>query len=57
LPYATLIDKEGKISSMGLVNSREHIESLLNAQDLNVASIQEFLEQQSNNERTLYKQA
>ena len=42
---------------MGLVNSREHIESLLNAQDLNVASIQEFLEKQGNNERTLYKQA
>jgi methylamine dehydrogenase accessory protein MauD len=57
LPYATLIDKQGKIASMGLVNSREHIESLLNAQDLNVASIQEFLEQQSNNERTVYKQA
>ena len=57
LPYATLIDKTGIISSMGLVNSREHIESLLNAQDLNVASIQEFLEKQGNNERTLYKQA
>jgi methylamine dehydrogenase accessory protein MauD len=57
LPYATLIDKKGNISSMGLVNSREHIESLLNAQDLNVASIQEFLEKQNSNERTLYKQA
>lgn len=57
LPYATLIDQKGNISSMGLVNSREHIESLLNAQDLNVASIQEFLEKQNDNQRTLYKQA
>ena len=42
LPYAVLIDSEGKIASFGLVNNREHLESLLEAKDKNVASIQEY---------------
>ena len=28
LPYAVLIDEQGKIASMGIINSREHLESL-----------------------------
>lgn len=28
LPYAVLIDEEGRIASLGLVNNREHLESL-----------------------------
>jgi methylamine dehydrogenase accessory protein MauD len=47
LPYAVLIDAEGVLSSQGLVNTREHIESLLEAQRLNLASIQEYFELQS----------
>jgi methylamine dehydrogenase accessory protein MauD len=43
LPYAFLIDEEGVLSSHGLVNSREHLESLFEAQKLGVASIQQFL--------------
>ncbi len=43
LPYGVLIDKDGKIRAKGLVNTREHLESLLEARDLGVASIQEYL--------------
>jgi methylamine dehydrogenase accessory protein MauD len=43
LPYAVLLDEEGRIASLGLVNSREHLESLFEAKERGVASIQEFL--------------
>jgi methylamine dehydrogenase accessory protein MauD len=43
LPYAVLIDERGSIASMGIVNSREHLDSLFEAKDHNVASIQEFM--------------
>jgi len=43
LPYAVLIDAAGRIASLGLVNSREHLESLFEAKEQGVASIQEFL--------------
>jgi methylamine dehydrogenase accessory protein MauD len=44
LPYAILIDEEGVIRSKGLVNSREHLESLLVARETGYASIQEYLQ-------------
>lgn len=47
LPYAILIDETGKVAAMGLVNSREHIESLFEAKAQGVASIQEFLKERS----------
>lgn len=43
LPYAVLIDAEGKVRAKGLVNSREQIESLFAAMELGVASVQEYL--------------
>lgn len=43
LPYAFLIDETGKISAMGLVNTREHIESLFEANEMKVASLQEYV--------------
>jgi len=43
LPFATLIDKAGVIRAKGLVNSREHLESLFEAHERGVASLQEFL--------------
>jgi len=43
LPYAVLIDEAGKLSATGLVNTREHLESLFVAKERRVASIQEFL--------------
>ncbi|MEE8528594.1 MAG: methylamine dehydrogenase accessory protein MauD [Gammaproteobacteria bacterium] len=45
LPYAVLVDGAGKIASMGIVNSREHLDSLFEAKERNVASIQEYLSQ------------
>lgn len=44
LPYAVLIDADGGVSAKGLINSREQLESLLTAQELGVASVQEFLD-------------
>ena len=43
LPYGVLIDNRGVIASLGIVNSREHLESLFEAKALGVASIQEYL--------------
>lgn len=42
LPYAVLVDENGKIASMGLVNNREHLESLFEAKERGIASLQEF---------------
>ncbi|MFT4824598.1 MAG: methylamine dehydrogenase accessory protein MauD [Halioglobus sp.] len=46
LPYAVLIDENGTIASMGIVNSREHLESLFEAKEQKVASIQDYMQQQ-----------
>lgn len=47
LPYAALIDEGGILRARGLINSREHLESLFEAKRLGVASLQEFLEANS----------
>jgi methylamine dehydrogenase accessory protein MauD len=47
LPYAVLVDGGGVIRAKGLVNSREHLESLFEAKERGVASIQEFFERSS----------
>jgi methylamine dehydrogenase accessory protein MauD len=47
LPYAVLLDTQGLVRAKGLVNSREQLESLLAAQELGVASVQEFLQNQT----------
>jgi methylamine dehydrogenase accessory protein MauD len=43
LPYAVLIGEQGGIVSMGIINSREHLESLFESKEQGVASIQEYL--------------
>ncbi len=43
LPYAVLIDEAGKLASSGLVNTREHLESLFVAKESGVSTIQQFL--------------
>ena len=43
LPHAVLIDGAGVIRSKGIVNSREHLESLLVAQETGYASMQDYL--------------
>lgn len=47
LPFAALVDHEGVLRARGLVNTREHLESLLEAMELGVGSIQEYLERES----------
>ena len=47
LPYAVLIDEEGIVAAQGLVNTREHLESLFEAQRHGVASIQDYLEEKA----------
>jgi methylamine dehydrogenase accessory protein MauD len=44
LPYAILIDEEGVIRAKGLVNSREHLESLAIAKETGYGSIQAYLQ-------------
>jgi methylamine dehydrogenase accessory protein MauD len=44
LPYGVLIDPDGVVRGQGIVNTREHLESLFEAEELGVASIQEYLE-------------
>ena len=46
LPYAVLVDQHGTIRAKGLINSREQFDSLFNAYDLKVGSIQSYLDQQ-----------
>lgn len=43
LPYAVLIDEERRVASLGIVNSREHIDSLFEAKEQGVASIQDYM--------------
>ena len=47
LPFAVLIDESGKLAAAGLVNTREHLESLFIAKERQVASLQEYLEGRS----------
>jgi methylamine dehydrogenase accessory protein MauD len=43
LPYAVLLDERGVIASKGLVNSREHFESLIIAKETGFSTIQAYL--------------
>jgi methylamine dehydrogenase accessory protein MauD len=43
LPYAVLIDEGRNIASMGIINSREHLDSLFEAKERKVASIQDYM--------------
>jgi methylamine dehydrogenase accessory protein MauD len=46
LPHAVLLDAEGRVRARGLVNTREHLESLCEAEARGVASVQEYLARQ-----------
>jgi methylamine dehydrogenase accessory protein MauD len=45
LPFAVLIDERGVVRAKGLVNTREHVESLFEAARLGVASMQDYLQE------------
>ena len=46
LPYAVLLDDTGVIAAKGLVNSREHLESLIVAKESGYATLQSYLKAQ-----------
>ncbi len=46
LPYAVLIDEAGQVAALGLVNSREHLESLFEAKERNLGTVQDYMQQQ-----------
>lgn len=43
LPFAVLLNAEGTILSKGLVNSREHLESLIVAHEMGIATVQDYI--------------
>jgi methylamine dehydrogenase accessory protein MauD len=43
LPYAVLMDERGIIRAKGMINTREHLESLFNAKELGVGTVQDYL--------------
>jgi methylamine dehydrogenase accessory protein MauD len=43
LPFALLIGSDGALHSKGLVNTREHLESLVEAMDSGVATLQDYM--------------
>jgi methylamine dehydrogenase accessory protein MauD len=47
LPFAVLLDHDGIIRAKGLVNSREHLESLFEAKERGVSSVQEYISERT----------
>lgn len=43
LPYAALIDQAGVLRAKGLVNSREHLDSLFEVEHLGISTLQQYL--------------
>ncbi len=43
LPFAVLIAADGTLKSKGLVNTREHMESLIESMDSGITSVQEYI--------------
>ena len=44
LPYAVVVDEQGILRARGIINSREHLESLFEAKHRGVASLQDYFE-------------
>ena len=44
LPYAVLLDERGTVRAKGLINTREHLDSLFTALELGVGNVQKFVE-------------
>ena len=47
LPFAVVLDQQGVVRGKGLVNSREQLESLMNARDLGQPSIQNWIQSET----------
>ena len=46
LPFALLIDEGGVLIGKGLVNTREHLESLVEARETGISTLQEYMKTQ-----------
>ena len=49
LPYAVLLSSQGTITSLGIVNNREHLESLFAAKEAGVGTVQQYVQTLSDN--------
>lgn len=54
LPFAVLIGSDGTLQSKGLVNTREHLESLIESMDSGIASVQEYVSSQMDSSGSNY---
>lgn len=52
LPHAVLLGADGTVLAKGLVNSREHFESLIISHEMGVASVQDYIAGRSAAERS-----
>jgi hypothetical protein len=43
LPYAVLLDPHGTVTSLGIVNNREHLESLFAAKEVGAGTVQQYV--------------
>jgi methylamine dehydrogenase accessory protein MauD len=43
LPYAVLLDPNGTVTSLGIVNNREHLESLFAAKEVGAGTVQQYV--------------
>ena len=43
LPFALLIDRHGELAGKGLVNTREHLESLIEARETGIPTLQDYM--------------
>ena len=55
LPFAILIGQDGTLQSKGLVNTREHLESLIESMDSGVATVQEYVSTQLDSVNSKYE--
>ncbi len=55
LPFALLIGNDGTLKSKGLVNTREHMESLIESMDSGIATVQEYIGAQTQSAKTEYE--
>ncbi|MEJ2258374.1 MAG: methylamine dehydrogenase accessory protein MauD [Woeseiaceae bacterium] len=53
LPFALLIGADGSLQSKGLVNTREHLESLIEAMDSGIATLQDYVSLAADNNSNL----
>jgi methylamine dehydrogenase accessory protein MauD len=51
VPYAVLLDAEGVVRARGLVNTREHVESLFEARARGVGTVQEWARRRQDSRR------